>query len=85
MLFSRDIDVFGSCWYFWLTIQNKASQQVRNLFSLVAVFISMPLVRAESAVPGRKAGRTRLLVQVFSEEKKKKKKRRVRCGDIEKS
>jgi hypothetical protein len=29
-------------WYFWLTIQNTASRQVRNLFYLVAVFISFP-------------------------------------------
>jgi hypothetical protein len=33
-------------WYFWLTIQNKADRQVRNLFCLLAVFISFPLARA---------------------------------------
>ena len=27
-------------WYFWLTIQNTAKRQVRNLFSLLAVFTS---------------------------------------------
>jgi hypothetical protein len=34
---------------FWLTIQNTASRQVRNLFYLVAVFISFPLARAAAA------------------------------------
>jgi predicted nucleotidyltransferase len=37
-------------WYFWLTIQNTTSRQVRNLFYLVAVFISFPLARAAAAV-----------------------------------
>jgi len=27
-------------WYFWLAIQNTADRQVRNLFFLLAVFIS---------------------------------------------
>ena len=35
---------------FWLTIQNTASRQVRNLFYLVAVFILFPLARAAAAV-----------------------------------
>jgi hypothetical protein len=34
---------------FWLTIQNTASRQMRNLFYLVAVFISFPLARAAAA------------------------------------
>jgi hypothetical protein len=34
-------------WYFWLTIQKTAASQVRNLFSVVAVFISFPLARAQ--------------------------------------
>jgi hypothetical protein len=34
-----------SFWYFWLTIQNTADRQVRNLFCLLAVFISFPLAR----------------------------------------
>jgi hypothetical protein len=32
-------------WYFLLTIQNTANRQVRNQFSLLAVFISFPLAR----------------------------------------
>jgi hypothetical protein len=30
-------------WYFWFTIENTANRQVRNLFYLMAVFISFPL------------------------------------------
>jgi hypothetical protein len=37
-------------WYFCLTIQNTAIRQVRNLFCLLAVFISLPLARATAAV-----------------------------------
>ena len=36
-LFTRSLILF---WYFWLTIQNTANGQVRNLFGLKAVFIS---------------------------------------------
>ena len=36
--------------YFWLTIQNTANRQMRNLFYLLAVFISFPLARAAAAV-----------------------------------
>jgi hypothetical protein len=41
---------YSACWrrYFWyflLTIQNTADRQVRNLFCLLAVFISFPLAR----------------------------------------
>jgi hypothetical protein len=38
-----------SFWYFWLTIQNTADRQVRNLFCLLAAFISFPEVREASA------------------------------------
>jgi hypothetical protein len=38
------LTLFSAFWYFWLTIQNTASRQVRNLFYLVAVFISFPLL-----------------------------------------
>jgi len=37
-------------WYFWFTIQNKADRQIRNLFCLLAVFISFPLACAAAAV-----------------------------------
>jgi hypothetical protein len=37
-------------WYFWLTIQNTANRKVRNLFHLLAVFITFPLARA-AALP----------------------------------
>ena len=37
-------------WYFWLTIQNTAISQVRNLFSVAVVLISFPLARAAAAV-----------------------------------
>jgi hypothetical protein len=37
---------FGGFWYFWLTIQNTANRLIRNLFYLLAVFISFPLARA---------------------------------------
>jgi hypothetical protein len=37
-------------WYFWLTIQNTADRQVRNLFFLLAAFISFPLARAAAAL-----------------------------------
>jgi hypothetical protein len=30
----------SSFWYFWLAIQNTTIPQVRNLFSVIAVFIS---------------------------------------------
>ena len=36
--------------YFWLTIQNTAISQVRNLFSITVVLISFPLARAAAAV-----------------------------------
>jgi hypothetical protein len=36
------LDSFG---YFWLTIQNKANQNVSNAFDLLSVFISFPLAR----------------------------------------
>jgi hypothetical protein len=61
-------------WYFWLTIQNTATSQVRNLFSVVAVFISFPLARAESVIPGRKAGKKKRKKEEEEEEKKKNKK-----------
>jgi hypothetical protein len=32
-------------WYFWLAIQNTANRQARNLFCLLADFISSPLAR----------------------------------------
>ena len=35
---------------FWLTIQNTADRQMRNLFCLLAVFISFSLARAAVAV-----------------------------------
>jgi hypothetical protein len=35
----------GYFWYFWLTIQNTANRQVRNLFCLLAVCILFPLAR----------------------------------------
>jgi hypothetical protein len=35
---------------FWLTIQNTADRQMRNLFCLLAAFISFPLARAAVAV-----------------------------------
>jgi hypothetical protein len=37
-------------WYFWLAIQNTANRQMRDLFYLLAVFISFPLARAAAAV-----------------------------------
>jgi hypothetical protein len=36
-------------WYFRLMIQNTANRLVRNLFSLLAVFISFPLARRRVA------------------------------------
>jgi hypothetical protein len=36
-------------WCFWFTIQNTTTPQVRNLFSVIAVIISFPLVRAAAA------------------------------------
>jgi hypothetical protein len=42
--------LFKYFWYFWLTIQNTANRQMRNLFYLLAVFISFPLARAAAAV-----------------------------------
>ena len=36
-------------WYFWLTIQNTTIPQVRNLFSVIAVFISFSPWRATAA------------------------------------
>ena len=50
--FSHFFDTF---WYFWLTIQNTADRQVRNLFCLLAVFFSFPLARA-AVVKSAKAG-----------------------------
>jgi|AntAceMinimDraft_5_1070358.scaffolds.fasta_scaffold28136_2 hypothetical protein len=44
-LFDPQKNLHPHFWYFWLTIQNTASRQVRNLFYLVAVFISFPLAR----------------------------------------
>jgi hypothetical protein len=44
----RNISLDTPFWYFmyfWLTIQNTANRQVRNLFCLLAVFISFPLAR----------------------------------------
>jgi hypothetical protein len=41
---------FTYFWYFWLTIQNTAISQVRNLFSVTVVLISFPLARAAAAV-----------------------------------
>jgi hypothetical protein len=44
MQFVAIIFISGLFWYFWLTIQNTTSRQVRNLFYLVAVVISFPLL-----------------------------------------
>jgi hypothetical protein len=35
-------------WYFWLTIQNITNRHVSSAFGLLAVFISLPLVRVAS-------------------------------------
>jgi hypothetical protein len=63
----------SSFWYFWLTIQSTTTSQVRNLFSVVAVFISFPPCLLESAIPAVRPGATR-----FSCLPKKKKKKRQR-------
>ena len=47
---SQNSNYEGNFWYFWLTIQNTADRQVRNLFFLLAVFILFPLARAAAAV-----------------------------------
>jgi hypothetical protein len=46
LIFFLTSTFFPFFWYFWLTIQNTADRQVRNLFCLLAVFISFPLARA---------------------------------------
>jgi hypothetical protein len=78
--------VFGTYWYFWLTIQNTASRQVRNLFYLVAVFISFPwrtgaespaLLALENPILGPKVpDRGSPSLARFSAPKKKRKKRK---------
>ena len=75
-------------WYFWLTIQNTTTSQVRNPLSVIAVFISFPLAwRAGGtqslAVGPRIAGSSDqvLASRAFplqKKEKKKKKKKRQR-------
>jgi hypothetical protein len=44
LLLLRQLRIFAAAAfsYFWLAIQNTADRQVRNLFCLLAVFISFP-------------------------------------------
>jgi hypothetical protein len=67
--------ITGVLWYFLLTIQNTASRQVRNLFDLVAVFISFSGGTQSLAVRPRSAGSSDQLraSRTFPLKKKKKK------------
>jgi hypothetical protein len=57
-MLTRTAIAAGTFGNFWLTIQNTADRQMRNLFFLLAVFISFPLLRylLETVIPGHKAG-----------------------------
>jgi hypothetical protein len=66
-------------WYFLLTIQNTTTPQVRNLFSVIAVFISFcPWRTLESAIPGRKAGGHAFLLLASKKINKIKERKRKR-------
>jgi hypothetical protein len=66
-------------WYFWLTIQNTTTSLVRNLISVVAVFISFPWrAAAESAFlwPLGQGLRVSCSAALHASQKKKKKRKK---------
>jgi len=73
--FNATLLVVTYFWYFWLTIQNTTIPQVRNLFSVIAVFISFSGGTESMAVRPRTAWFLAAL-KYFLKKRKENKKRK---------